>query len=133
VTGALDEGTFKHLEDVQTRARKSQKSGNAVFGAGQKDAMILGAEKRLRRLGYDTGKVDGVFDKATREAMRAYQTDQGKKEFKKPGSLLGEKTRKSLAREDRALNHAPERRRTTQGLKQHKRLDRLTAEAAGRC
>lgn len=37
---------------------------------GQAGKDILGVEKKLHRLGYDTGKVDGVFDQQTLKAVR---------------------------------------------------------------
>ena len=40
----------------------------AKLGQAGKD--ILGVEKKLARLGFDTGKVDGVFDRQTLKAVR---------------------------------------------------------------
>lgn len=124
-TGELDLKTFEHLKQVQTRARKSR--GQPVLGRGQKDEMILNAEKRLRALGYTVGKADGVFDAQTAQALKQYKVDQGK-EFKSQGGLLGESARKSLAREVRELQHAPERRRITgkKAKKSYRSLDALT-------
>lgn len=126
-TGELDKRTFENLKGVQKRVRNSAKS--PVFGAGQKSSAIADAEKRLRALGYKVGKVDGVFDRQTAEAVKKYKADQGK-EFKSDSGLLGATARKSLAREVRELQHAPERRRITndKAIKQYKRLDKLTAK-----
>lgn len=131
-TGELDAKTFEHLKGVQKRVRRSAKS--PVFGAGQKDRMIRKAEVRLRRLGYDVGKADGVFDKKTASAVAAYKKDQGKKEFKSASGLLGEAGRRSLARESSELNHAPERRRITgsKAKRAYRKIDALTAKAAAK-
>src|SRR4030095_13768453 len=39
--------------------------------------VTLSIEDQLQRHGYEVGKVDGVIDAHTREAIRAYQADAG--------------------------------------------------------
>lgn len=130
-TGALDKRTFEHLKRVQTRVRTSGEQ--PVFGAGQRHAAVTLAQKRLRALGYEVGKPDGVYDLQTAEAVKQYKADQGK-EFKHASGELGVAGRKSLAREVRGLADAPERRRVTgEGtIRQYKRLDKLTAAEVAR-
>ncbi len=127
VTGQLDARTFAHLKTVQSRVRDFH--GKDVFSNGQHDAKILEAEKRLRTLGYSTGPVDGTFDARTNEALRAFKKDQGNLG---ESGLLGERAYDALKKEVRAFAHAPYRARTTKDIKQHRRLDALTAKAAER-
>ena len=126
-TGQLDARTFAHLKTVQGRVRNFH--GKDVFSNGQRDSKVLEAEKRLRTLGYATGRVDGTFDAETNAALKAFKRDQNN--LGKSG-LLGERAYDALKREVRALDHAPFRARTTKNLKQHRRLDAATAKAAER-
>lgn len=126
-TGQLDARTFAHLKTVQSRVRNFH--GKDVFSNGQHDAKILEAEKRLRTLGYSTGPVDGTFDAQTNKALLAFKRDQSN--LGKSG-LLGERAYDALKKEVRAFDHAPYRARTTKDIKQHRRLDALTAKAAER-
>jgi predicted chitinase/N-acetyl-anhydromuramyl-L-alanine amidase AmpD len=127
VTGELDPKTFEALRVVQKRVRAAK--GKKVFGVGQKDGYVKVAEARLKKLGYDVGKVDGTFDRKTLSAMRAFRADQ-----KKIGGsgLLTEGAMKHLRVEEKALAHAPYRARVKKGLEQHRRLDALTAQAAAK-
>jgi peptidoglycan hydrolase-like protein with peptidoglycan-binding domain len=72
VTGEVDRGTFDALTQVQRRVRRSRGEN---FGRGQAGEAVLRAEQRLAHLGYDTGKVDGVFDADTAQAVKAYRKD----------------------------------------------------------
>jgi len=72
VTGGLDRATFDALTQVQRRVRRSHGEN---FGRGQAGDAVLQAEKRLAHLGYEVGKVDGVFDAATAKGVNAYRKD----------------------------------------------------------
>jgi peptidoglycan hydrolase-like protein with peptidoglycan-binding domain len=136
VTGKLNAKTLAKLDHTLNRARKhgsgcpdcNQKGFQGAVGLGQKNADVFAAEQRLKKLGYDVGKVDGVFDRQTAAATKAFKADQ--QELKSKGSLIGKETFASLGREANALGHAPYRRRLTQGIKEHNRLNAATAEAA---
>jgi hypothetical protein len=58
---------------------------------------ILGVEKKLRRLGYDTGKVDGVFDQKTMKAVRG---------LRKADPTLSDKRSDINGRFEKKLNEA---------------------------
>jgi peptidoglycan hydrolase-like protein with peptidoglycan-binding domain len=136
-TGKLDQKTLAKLDHTVGRARKHgsgcpdcNKPGfQGTIGVGQKNMDVFTAEQRLKKLGYDTGKVDGVFDQKTAEAVRQFKKDQPELE-KSKSSLLGKKAFESLARESAELNHAPYRQRVTKDHAQRRRLDAGTAEAA---
>ncbi|MHB8878227.1 MAG: peptidoglycan-binding domain-containing protein [Myxococcaceae bacterium] len=96
-----------------------------TFSVGQKDGFVQSAESRLKKLGYDTGKADGVFDRQTAKAMEGFKRDQ--KDLGK-NSMLGEKSGKELARETRRLAHDPTRGRVTKGRTDGK-FDERTAGA----
>ncbi len=123
-SGALDAKTFKHLNVVLERVRKHHKA--KVFGRGQKDAYIAAAEQRLKKLGYDVGKVDGVFDAKTVEALAAFKKDEGRK----GAAVLTEGLMKGLRQEVKGLEHVPYRTRVKKDLEAHKRLDAHTAKQA---
>lgn len=100
-TGVLDERTRDRLAAVDKRIRKHD---GKLLGPGVRNRRTLEAEQRLKRLGYDPGKVDGVYDRDTGRAMQQFRADEGRKK----GSLLaGTPTLRQLRNESRALNHDP--------------------------
>jgi len=84
------------------------------------------AEKRLRALGYDVGKVDGVYSRQTAEAVKAFRADQ--RELQDGVGALSREGREVLRKEVRALAHAPYRSRMAP-TKAQARLDAGTANA----
>ncbi|MEL6829144.1 MAG: peptidoglycan-binding protein [Pseudomonadota bacterium] len=83
ISASLDPGT---VADVQARAevwRSAEPVGaeNGVFGeqvweASQK-AQLLAVQTGLNTLGYEAGVPDGIFGAGTRQAIRAFQADEG--------------------------------------------------------
>ena len=136
-TGKLDQKTLAKLDHTVGRARKHgsgcpdcNKPGfQGTIGVGQKNMDVFTAEQRLKKLGYDTGKVDGVFDRKTAAAVKEFKKDQPELQHSQSG-LLGKKAFESLARESAELNHAPYRQRVTKDHPQRRRVDAGTAEAA---
>lgn len=127
VTGAVDAATLKRLRATRDSIREHHKKNQDAFvTVGMKDQDILKYEKQLRALGYDAGKVDGVYDKQTAAAVKAFKADQP--ELKNRAGYLGRPGQRSLAREVKALQHAPERRRLAP-TKAQTRLDARTAKA----
>jgi peptidoglycan hydrolase-like protein with peptidoglycan-binding domain len=137
-TGKLDERTLNKLDHTLQRARKhgsgcpdcNQPGFQGSIGVGQKNLDAFQAEQNLKKLGYDTGKVDGVFDQKTAEAVRQFKKDQPELKKDSKSGLVDKKTFQSLQREANELRHAPYRRRVTEGHAQQRRLDAATAEAA---
>lgn len=138
VTGKLDQKTLTKLDHTLQRTRKhgsaspdSNKPGfQGAIGLGQKNQDAFDAERRLKRLGYDTGKVDGVFDRKTAEAVHEFKKDQPELAKNSKSSMIDKKAFQSLQREASELQHAPYRRRMTEGHAQQRRLDAFTAAAA---
>ena len=128
-TGRLDDRTFSRLERVNARVKKH---GGDQVGAGQKGERIENIERRLKKLGYDTGRVDGVFDRQTGAAVVAFKKDQP--EIKGEHAVLGERGQRSLKREADALGHDPRHIRKpvkTRAQREHlQRLDARVADAA---
>src|SRR5688572_30720955 len=95
-SGKLDQKTLAKLDHTVGRARAHgsgcpdcNKPGfQGTIGVGQKNMDVFQTEQRLQKLGYDTGKVDGVFDQKTAEAVREFKKDQPELE-KSKSSLLG--------------------------------------------
>jgi peptidoglycan hydrolase-like protein with peptidoglycan-binding domain len=124
-TGAFDQKTFAALKKVETRIRKSH---DQYMGPGQKGKDVQTQEQRLRTLGYDVGRVDGIFDKQTAQAVKAFRKDQG--ELKDGSSILGQYSREVLRNQVRGLRHDPYHSRVTRDRGAHRRLDSATAGKA---
>jgi peptidoglycan hydrolase-like protein with peptidoglycan-binding domain len=127
VTGAVDALTLKKLRGNAEIIREHHKKHQDSFVTrGMKGEDIEKYERELRALGYDPGKVDGVYDKDLVDAVKAFKRDQP--ELKNVAGYMGAPAQKSLARELKALKHAPERRRLAP-TKAQTRLDARTAKA----
>jgi peptidoglycan hydrolase-like protein with peptidoglycan-binding domain len=122
-TGELDTQSFAKLKNVEIRVRNHPK--DEFISTGQAGKRVLDAEKKLARLGYDVGKVDGVFDAQDAAAIKAFRADQ--KELKDGSGVLGGAVHKSLSREVNALHHDAWRSRVKTS-KPRVRLDKLTAQ-----
>ena len=124
-TGRLDDRTFQKLQNVGKRMKRFPHTQ----GVGQQSEGIKTNERRLQKLGYDVGRVDGVFDARTAEAVKAFKADQ--KELTSESGLLGQKGRQSLRRESDAMAHDPfHARKRVQGGQQRRHLQRLDARVA---
>lgn len=123
-TGTLDAATQRKLADTAQRVKAHKKDGFVSIGQKSKD--IGAIEKRLKKLGYDVGKGDGVYDRQLSNAVVAFRKDQ--KELPQGLRGMGQLAQKTLKKEVAALAHAPERRRLAP-TKNQTRLDRATAQA----
>ncbi len=119
-SGVVDKKTWTKLIKADLRR-------DFAFKEGQQDGAIRAAEERLKKLGYDTGKVDGFMDASTTRALKAFRADEG---LGKSGALTYG-VRKELRADAKALDHAPLRRRV-KDTKAHHRLDAATASAAAK-
>lgn len=123
-TGLLDARTSERL--THTAKRVARHHGDQFLSIGEKSKAIKVVEQRLARLGYDVGKLDGVYSRETGAAVKAFREDQP--ELKDDRHFIGKLGRSVLAREVKALQHAPERRRLAPSASQT-RVDRATAKA----
>ena len=123
-TGQLDPATRAKLQHTAERIHAHAKKKDGFVSVGQKSGGIETIEKRLKKLGYDVGKVDGVYDRQLGVAAKAFRADQ--KELKNDIAGLGNPAQKVLKAEVAKLAHAPERRRLAPTAAQT-RLDRATA------
>ena len=124
-TGLLDAKTSALL--TSTARRVQAHKGDEFVSVGQKSASIQVLERRLGKLGYATGKADGIYGRDTAAAVKAFRKDQ--KELSDGHQWLGKKAREVLKQEVAKLNHAPERRRLAP-TKSQARVDRTTAKLA---
>lgn len=127
VTGQVDAGTVKSLERLLLHMRKN---GQRFAGIGQRSNDIKAAEARMKRLGYDVGKVDGVYDQQSAKAVAAFRKDEGGG-LAKGSPRLTELAEKTLRKESAGLSHDVYRQRV-KPTKERKRLDALTAKEAGK-
>lgn len=83
--GAYPNGAFADKARVRIAALKSEPTRKEAARASEQAEASLGLnqasrgliEGQLTALGFDAGKTDGKFDKATRRALREFQTRQG--------------------------------------------------------
>lgn len=125
-TGELDAKTRSQLEYVAKRQARHPAKDQFV-SIGLKSKNIETIERRLRALGYATGKVDGIYDRQTAAAVKAFRVDQP--DLKDGGGFLTKGSRAILAKEAAGYAHAPWRSRVKRTAKQIT-LDNKTAAAA---
>ncbi len=101
--GGLDDRTFASLKATAARKQDHPKTQ----APGEQSRSVHTSERRLRALGYDAGKVDGVYDRQTARAVQDFKRDQPA--LKDDHGSLGTRARRALQSEAAALNHAPER------------------------
>ncbi len=89
VTGTVDERTWSKLEDQLFAAKTVTSPAQRV---GERGGVVKSTEKKLKALGLNPGKVDGVFSKATAKAVRRFQ----KKHHLKQTGSVGSGTMKAL-------------------------------------
>lgn len=85
---------------------------HAELAEGMRDKMVESAEGMLDALGYNTGKVDNLFDNDTEEAVKDFQNDQ---QLEETGILTGDTTyalmdaiREKIQKEDPMILKAKE-------------------------
>lgn len=135
-TGKLDAKTVMKLDHTLGRVRRHgsgcpdcQKPGlQGGVGVGQKNQDVRVAERRLKALGYDVGKVDGTFDRQTAAAVLAFKRDQ-RGELKSRNGFLDRRAWNVLGRERSDLNHVPFRVRVLQHHRARKAADLQTSRA----
>lgn len=126
-SGIVGGQTLKALKSTQ----RFVKDGFAeVARAGQRGSDIARAERMLKKLGYQPGKADGVFDAATQKAVERFRKADSK--LPDGSSAINKKLYGRLAAASKAYEHAPLSRRVIGKVKQHDRLDAATARAAAR-
>lgn len=90
-TGALDVRTMNAMRQAAKR------KDDGVQSAGQQSDNIKTQERRLKRLGYDVGIVDGLYDQKTAKAVEAFKKDQRVD----VNGMLGKRGRELIADENR--------------------------------
>jgi peptidoglycan hydrolase-like protein with peptidoglycan-binding domain len=70
VTGTVDAGTWNHLQKSILVSNKPAAPAQAV---GERSKGVLHSEQLLKKMGFNTGKVDGLFDKKTMQAAKAFE------------------------------------------------------------
>jgi peptidoglycan hydrolase-like protein with peptidoglycan-binding domain len=91
-SGVLDAATRETLQHVSERIARSD---GHTLGIGQRGARVRDVERRLARLGYDVGEVDGTYDRATGKALQQLRTDQG---WRRGDMIMGRRAERALRR-----------------------------------
>lgn len=123
--GIVGQRTLPRLE----RAARDAWERDRTVGIGDRGEDVKAAERRLKALGYDPGRVDGRYDRDTARAVREFKRDQN--DIDNESGRLGKHGKDVLRNEARALSHDPYRQRIPKD-RDRPRLDRATGEAAGR-
>ncbi|MDP3233622.1 MAG: peptidoglycan-binding protein [Myxococcales bacterium] len=126
-SGAPDARTMAKLRHTGERIADHRKEKDGFVSVGQKSDGIKTIERRLQTLGYDVGKVDGIYSRETAAAVKAFKADQP--DIRNTSGAIAEHGRKVLRDEVRALAHDPQRRRLDP-TKAQRILDTRTAKAA---
>ncbi|MDX2015605.1 MAG: peptidoglycan-binding protein, partial [Myxococcaceae bacterium] len=69
-TGTVDARTWKRLK---TSFILSNEAASPAQALGERSAAVKQSEQLLKKLGFDPGKVDGHFTKATEQAVKAFE------------------------------------------------------------
>jgi peptidoglycan hydrolase-like protein with peptidoglycan-binding domain len=69
-TGTVDAGTWKRLK---TSFILSNDAASPAQALGERSAAVKKSEQLLKKLGFDPGRVDGHFTKATEKAVKAFE------------------------------------------------------------
>jgi len=101
-TGTVDAQTKRALAySTKVHAKKPD-----LFLPGAKNASVLAAEKGLKKLGFDVGKLDGVFDQKLADAVQAFKKGhQG--QLHNIGRYMGNPVRSIIARASGIAQPAP--------------------------
>lgn len=113
VDGIVGPETFRRLEEARWRLGDRVLSFSAGHMQIGDDAAML--QRRLSDMGFDCGRVDGVFGASTDHAVRDFQRNVGLK----PDGVVGPATLRALDRLTRTvIGGAPEQLRESQVLVQ---------------
>lgn len=127
-TGALDKATFKALKTINVYVKAGFKT---VAREGQRGSDIRAAEAKLAKLGFlKADKVDGLYDKATANAVARYR--RADHQVSDKPKAIGEKFYSELSKASKGYEHDDRRRRdvtSKKGLKRHKQLDAMVGAA----
>ncbi len=127
VTGAVNAKTITALKSTELFVKDNFVTSAKV---GQSGTDILRAERMLEKLGFKPGLVDGLMDKATAAAVERYRKSD--RQVSDKGHTIGKQLFSELSKASRGYNHTPYSQRIIGGVKQHNRLDALTAKAAAK-
>ena len=76
VTGVVNARTWKALQKSYILTHSKAAPAQAL---NERSGAVKASEKLLKQLGFNTGKVDGLFDRRTLKAVRAYERQQHSK------------------------------------------------------
>lgn len=127
VSGIVGGKTLKALKSTELFVKDGFQQRATV---GQSGSDILRTERMLEKLGFRPGKVDGVMDAATAKAVERYR--DADPQLPDNRKFISEGMFKELKKASKNYDHGPFTRRNIGGLKQHKRLDDLTARTAAK-
>ncbi|MBL8911853.1 MAG: peptidoglycan-binding protein [Archangium sp.] len=72
-TGVVDSKTWRELRKARMEATSGTSPAQRL---NERSGAVKASEKLLKKLGFNPGKVDGLFDKRTEKAVRAFERQQ---------------------------------------------------------
>jgi peptidoglycan hydrolase-like protein with peptidoglycan-binding domain len=105
-TGKVGAATWKKLRQAQMEAKNATSPHQTK---GEKSGAVKATERRLKKLGFNPGKVDGLYDSKTQKALDKFRKSYG---LGGQGQGVGPATLK-------ALKHPPANTNTVKGCAQY--------------
>lgn len=98
LSGAVDEATWKVLEEKQ-KPRGRKKAQSSLYAPGDRGHDIESLQKKLKKIEYLTGDVDGIYGADTKRSVFDFQKEEGM-------PATGEMDEETLARLERRYDEA---------------------------
>lgn len=88
VSGAIDEMTYSALRNVDESSApsasyeesgegESSSAGGSLYSIGDSGSDVSSIQRKLKKMGYLDGAVDGIYGGDTASAVKAFQSDEG--------------------------------------------------------
>lgn len=88
VSGAIDEMTYSALRNVDASSAPSasyeesgegenSSAGGSLYSIGDSGSDVSSIQRKLKKMGYLDGAVDGIYGGDTASAVKAFQSDEG--------------------------------------------------------
>ncbi len=117
VTGRVDGKTWGKLKNATLEAKDGYSPAQRE---GERSAAVLRSEKQLKKLGYNPGKIDGIYTDATQRAVDRFRKKKG---LGGEGHGIGPRVHKAMVK-------ALEQQREAHDLEAGKRLAKAGMEVA---
>lgn len=86
VSGVIDEMTYAALRNVDASSAPApaassstdyNEAGGSMYSIGDSGSQVTSIQRKLKKMGYLDGSVDGIYGSDTSSAVKSFQRDQG--------------------------------------------------------